>query len=202
MIPIDPKQNDPHQPSYPGIINCSLIALALICILFPVQGSCETGPYKIGPGDILNLSVWKNSDLTRQVTVLPNGIIHLPLAGQIKAAGLSVRELEEKLKKKLTPFVPEPEICIMVQQINSLVVYVTGKVRNPGRFLLYDNLNVLQVLSLAGGMTPFAKEKKISILRKDKGDTQMFLFNYKAVSKGEHLEQNILLKRGDVIVVD
>lgn len=197
-----PKHNYPHQPSCPGLGASALIALALLCIFFPMQGSCKNGPYIIGPGDILNLSVWKNSDLTRQVTVLPNGIIHLPLADQIKAAGLSVRELKEQLKKEFTPFIPEPEISVSVHQINSLVVYVTGKVKNPGRFSLHDNLNVLQVLSLAGGMPPFAKEKKISILRKNKGKTQIFLFNYKAVSKGEQLEQNILLKRGDVIVVD
>ncbi len=176
-------------------------ALFFILLSSPCHSKANDDIYRIGAGDLLNLSVWKNADLTRQLAVQPDGIIHLPLAGKIKVQGLSVGELKRLLEKRFSPYISDPFISVSVLQINSLVVYVTGKVNKPGRFLLHDNLNVLQVLTLAGGLTPFAKEKEIRILRKSNGETQKFGFNYKAVSKGKELDQNIRLKKGDVIVV-
>jgi polysaccharide export outer membrane protein len=157
--------------------------------------------YRIGPGDVLNISVWKNEDLTKQVIVLPDGRIHFPLVKELSVAGVSVSELEKMLREKLTPFVPEPDLSINVAQVNSMMIYVIGKVNSPGRFAMNTNIDVLQALAVAGGLNPFAKEKEIGVFRKIDGRTTIFNFNYKEVSEGINLEQNITLKRGDVIVV-
>ena len=157
--------------------------------------------YKIGPGDILHISVWKNADLTRQVVVLPDGRIHFPLVKELTAAGQSVSALEKMLVEKLTAFVPEPDLSVDVAQVNSMMIYVIGKVNGPGRFAMNTRIDVLQALAVAGGLNPFAKEKEIGVFRKIGGKTAIFNFNYKEVSEGINLEQNILLERGDVIVV-
>ncbi len=158
-------------------------------------------PYKIGPGDVLDISVWKNPDLTKQTVVLPDGTIHFPLVKEIMAKGLSVQELENQIIEKLEKYVPKPVLTISIVQVNTMVLYVTGKVHKPGRFVMHTRIDVLQALSLAGGLNPFAKEKQIGIFRKADGHTTIYTFNYKEVSQGENLEQNIMLEPGDVIVV-
>lgn len=186
------------------IVMKKMVLFLLCCLLYRAQimiPEARAGFYKIGPGDVLNILVWKTPDLTRQVTVLPDGKIHLPLVGEVEAAGLTVALLEERLKSGLAPFVTDPVLFVSVVQVNSLVFYVTGKVYNPGRFLVQNRVNVLQALALAGGLNPFAKDKKIRIFRQaDKGRTE-FRFNYHAVSRGEDLDQNIQLAPGDVILV-
>jgi polysaccharide export outer membrane protein len=157
--------------------------------------------YKIGPGDVLHISVWKNEDLTRQVVVLPDGQIHFPLVKELTAAGKSVKALEKMMVEKLVAYVPEPDLSINVTQVNSMMIYVIGKVNSPGRFAMNTRIDVLQALAVAGGLNPFAKEKVIGVFRKIDGKTEIFNFNYKEVSEGDNLEQNIMLERGDVIVV-
>ena len=159
------------------------------------------GEYRIGPGDVLEIGVWQNQDLQKQLAVLPDGNIHFPLVKEIRAAGLTVAELEAKILEKLVKFIPEPDLSLSVVQVNSLMIYVIGKVNKPGRFPLNSDIDVLQALALAGGLNPFAKEKEISIFRKNQSGTTIFNFNYDEVSQGEKLEQNIILERGDVIVV-
>lgn len=159
------------------------------------------GVYRIGSGDVLNISVWKDADLTRQVVVLPDGNINFPLAGEVAVEGLTVSELETLLVSKLKKYVSDPILTVSVHQTNSMMIYVIGQVRSPGRFLVQDDINALQALSLAGGLTSFAKEKEIKVFRKTGEDTRIFNFNYKDVANGEFLEQNITLERGDVIVV-
>ncbi|SLM30630.1 Periplasmic protein involved in polysaccharide export (fragment) [Desulfamplus magnetovallimortis] len=157
--------------------------------------------YRIGTGDILDISVWKDPALTKQVIVLPDGKIHFPLVGEMVAEGRSVAELTSELEKKIVQYVPDPVLSVSVTQIGSMILYVIGKVNKPGHFLLNSRINVLQALSMAGGLNPFAKEKEIRIYRKDGDKTLQFMFNYRDVSEGENLDQNILLHRGDVIVV-
>lgn len=161
----------------------------------------STADYIIGPGDVLEISVWKEADLTKLVTVLPDGKIAFPLIGQIHAEGLTLEQLKEKIEQKIERLVPNPNLSVAVQQINSLHIYVVGKVLNPGRFVLNTNVNVLQALAMAGGLNPFAKGSKIKIFRQDAGRDLIFDFDYDVVSKGQELDQNIRLKRGDVIVV-
>jgi polysaccharide biosynthesis/export protein len=162
--------------------------------------SVEQG-YRIGAGDVLEVSVWKDETLTRSCVVRPDGFISFPLVGDIAASGKTVAELKSELEGKLKRFVPEVILFIDAKQINSLVIYVIGKVNNPGRFMLGVDVNVLQALATAGGLNQFAKGRKIKIFRHGSSETTIFPFNYDEVVDGEHLEQNIHLKRGDVVVV-
>ena len=157
--------------------------------------------YVIGPGDVLDISVWNNEALTRSVTVLPDGKIHYPLIGEILVGGKTLAILETELKEKINPFVPNPDLSVMVNQVNSLVIYVIGKVNTPGRYALNTNINVLQALATAGGLNTFAKRNKIKIYRESTGRTEIFHFDYDEVTDGENLEQNIRLERGDIVVV-
>ena len=137
-------------------------------------GEPEPSPvadYVIGPGDLLNISVWKDESLTRQVVVLPDGKIAFPLIGQLPAAGRTVSELTKDMEQKLERFVPGVTLSVVVQQVNSLMVYVIGRVNNPGRFVLNSDINVLQALAMAGGLNPFAKRGDIRIFREVGGGT-------------------------------
>ena len=157
--------------------------------------------YIIGPGDVLDISVWNNEALTKAASVLPDGKIHFPLIGEVVAGGKTLIDLETELKQRIATFVPDPNLTIMVQQVNSMLIYVIGKVNRSGRYALNTNINVLQALTMAGGLNTFAKRNKIKIFREDSGKTDIFQFKYDEVTEGEKLEQNIELKRGDVVVV-
>lgn len=157
--------------------------------------------YVIGPGDVLDIAVWKDEALTKLVTVLPDGKISFPLIGEVTAAGKTLAVLHKELEVKLNRFVPDVSLSMVVAQVNSMLIYVIGRVNNPGRFVLNANVNVLQALAMGGGLNPFAKRGKIKIFREEGGETKTFPFDYDEVAKGEALEQNIRLRRGDVIVV-
>ena len=160
-----------------------------------------TRDYIIGPGDTIDISVWNNEALTKQVTVLPDGKIHFPLIGEVVVGGKTLVDLEKELKQKIGTFVPAPDLTVMVQQVNSMLIYVIGKVNRPGRFALNTNINVLQALTMAGGLNTFAKRNKIKIFRETKDTTVILPFEYDEVTEGENLEQNVELRRGDVVVV-
>ena len=167
-----------------------------------VKPKTETvADYAIGPGDILEISVWKNEALTRQVVVLPDGTISFPLVGRFTAGGKSVAQLMAEMEKKISRYVPEPELTIIVQQVNSMVVYVIGKVNRPGHIPLNRNISVLQALAMAGGLNIFADHTDIQVVRKSKTGTIIIPFNYKAVTEDNMMEGNIQLQRGDVVVV-
>jgi polysaccharide export outer membrane protein len=157
--------------------------------------------YVIGPGDVLDISVWKVEELTKVVVVLPDGKIGFPLVGNIQAAGKNVNELSEIINSKLTRYIPHPELSVVVQQVNSMQIYVVGQVNKPGRLFLNSNVNVLQAIAMAGGLNPFAIKKGIKVFREAGGRTAIFQFKYKEAIKGENLAQNIILKRGDTVVV-
>jgi polysaccharide export outer membrane protein len=168
----------------------------------PSTVSVVPGPdYLIGPGDVLEISVWEAEDLTRTVAVLPDGTISFPLVGGVKAAERRLTDLEKEVEEKVARFVPDPVVYVEVRQVNSMLIYVIGRVKNPGRFPLNANVNVMQALAMAGGLNPFAERDEIKIFRDTGGETEIFRFTYDAVSHGENLEENITLKRGDVIVV-
>jgi polysaccharide export outer membrane protein len=160
-----------------------------------------TDDYVLGPGDVLDISVWKDDALSKLVTVLPDGKISFPLIGEVIAGGKSIGQLRIELKKSLSRYVPDLNLSVVVTQINSMLVYVIGRVNSPGRFALNTKINVLQALAIAGGLNPFAKRGKIKIFREEKNGTQIFPFDYDDVTKGNDLRQNIRLRRGDVVVV-
>ena len=157
--------------------------------------------YVIGVGDVLQISVWKDAELSRQVTVLPDGVIAMPLIGFVQAAGKTVTALGEDIIGRISRFMPDPILDVSVIQSNSMNIYVVGKVRNPGRFSIPVDVNVLQAMAMAGGPDKFADTDDIKIFRNEGGQTHIFKFDYDDVVAGKRLEQNILLQRGDVVVV-
>lgn len=188
---------------------CLLLACALQgCAGVPVSqpGDVESKPipdaaYLLGPEDTMKISVWKDEQLTQEVIVRPDGMISFPLVGDVVAAGRTVEEVRLELVKRLNKFVPNPHVAVMVTKILSNRIYVTGRVNKAGEFLVGHYTDVLQALSLAGGLTPFAAENDIKILRREKGEQKVYPFRYGDVRNGKALEQNILLQRGDVVVV-
>ena len=184
------------------------IAAVLISLFvtLPVQSAKTvaqaTGQdYTIGPGDVLEISVWKEEALTKLVNVLPDGKIAFPLIGEAMASGWTVAQLKKEIETRLSRFVPDPVLSVSVHQMNSLMIYVVGKVNRPGRFELNTNIDVLQALALAGGLNSFAKRGQIKVFRKNDGKTKIFDFDYDDVTEGKKLTQNIQLVRGDVVVV-
>lgn len=157
--------------------------------------------YILGPGDQLDVAVWKDDALTRSLAVLPDGTISFPLIGELEAAGKSVPQLKKDLEAKLTRFLPEPNVSVNVRQVNSQLVYVLGRVNTPGRLMLSSNINVLQALAMAGGFNPFADRSNVKIIRYEGDKTKVIKFDYDYVVKKEKPELNFGLKRGDVIIV-
>jgi len=157
--------------------------------------------FYFGPEDVLEISVWKNEDLTKTVVVRPDGKISFPLIGDVLAQGLTVDELRRVVEDKVKVLIPDMPVAIIVTQVMSRKVYVVGKVETPGVYLMGKTLRVMQILGMAGGLTPFAKKKNIIILRKNDGHQKTFRFNYSKVAAGKDLDQNICLQPGDTIVV-
>jgi polysaccharide export outer membrane protein len=157
--------------------------------------------YIIGPGDLLGISVWRDDSLTRSVVVLPDGKIQFPLIGEIVAGGKSVAQLKKEFVEKLSSYVVDADISVEVKQSNSLFIYIIGKVNSPGRQMLLADTTVLQALAMAGGLNPFAEKNDIKIFRQESERTLVYSFRYTQVVTGNFLDDNLLLKRGDVIVV-
>jgi polysaccharide biosynthesis/export protein len=157
--------------------------------------------YRIGPGDQISIEVWKDKDLTRLVTVLPDGKVAYPMVGEVAAAGKTVAQLQKEIEGKLSLYVKDAVITVEIRQVNSLQIYVLGKVKMPGRSLLTSNIDVLQALAIAGGPDQFAKLSRIKIFRREGRKTLIIPFDYDDVIAGKNLESNILLRRGDVVIV-
>jgi len=160
-----------------------------------------TFDYKINPGDIISISVWRESDLQREVLIRPDGKFSFPLAGDINAKGKSVEQVRELLTKKLSHFIPDLVVSVSVLAINGNKVYVIGQVNRPGDISVNPNIDIMQALSIAGGTNPFAQLNDISILRRTENGLISIPFRYGDIEKGKRLEQNIVLKAGDVVVV-
>ena len=157
--------------------------------------------YVIGPEDVLGINFWREAEMTGDVTVRPDGRVTLPLLGEVNAAGLTPDALKQRITEAANKLFEDPSVTVTVRQINSRKVYITGNVTTPGSHPLTGERTVLQVIALAGGLTEFADRKNISIVRTDGGKQQIFKLNYNDVSRGKRLEQNIVLKPGDTIVV-
>jgi len=153
--------------------------------------------YVIGPEDVLGILFWREADMSGDVTVRPDGRISLQLLGELQAAGMRPDALREEILKSAAKYLADANVTVVVRTINSRKVFITGEVRMPGPFALTAPRTVLQLISMAQGLTEFAKSEEISVLRGSKA----FKFNYKDVSKGKKLEQNILLQPGDTVVV-
>ena len=160
-----------------------------------------TADYQVAPEDVLQISVWKEDGLNKEVLVRPDGGISFPLAGDMIAAGKTARQLQEEITLRLGKYMADPVVSVTVLKVTGNKIYVIGKVNKPGEYVTGRYLSVIQALSLAGGLTPFAAENDIKVLRKEGGRDIVFPFSYSEVRKGNNLEQNITLKGGDVVVV-
>jgi polysaccharide biosynthesis/export protein len=153
--------------------------------------------YRIGTEDVLGILFWREMEMSGDVTVRPDGMITLPLLGDVRAVGLTTDQLKDILQKSASKILTDANVTVVVRQINSRKVYVTGQVGMSGAYPLIGPRNVVQAIAMAGGLSEYAKGDKILIIR----GSQTFKFNYKEVIEGRKLEQNILLQPGDQIVV-
>ncbi len=180
-----------------------LAALA-ICGLTPSaqESPYRDAPYTVKPGDTLSVSVWKEPDLSGPQLVRPDGTFSIPLVGQVDARDKTVMQLQQIVTERLHRFIADPVVTVSVQSIEGNKVYVIGQVAKPGEFIVNPRVDVIQALSMAGGMTPFAKLGDIMILRRlADGRQQAIPFHYTDVEHGKDLQQNITLEAGDVVVV-
>ena len=168
----------------------------------PVAAAAAVDPtYVIGPDDVLAVLFWRDKDTSTDVVVRPDGKITLPLMNDIQAAGLTPDQLRGSIQKTSEKYFQDPNVSVVVKQVNSRKVYVTGAVGKPGPYALTSRTTVLQMIAQAGGLGDFAKKDKIAVLRTENGQTQRYPFNYKDVIQGKKLEQNIELRPGDTIIV-
>jgi polysaccharide export outer membrane protein len=169
-------------------------------VLSQVAG-IDPSTYRVGPEDVLEISVWREDTLKKQVLVRPDGGISYPLIGEVQVAGKTVLEIREEIANRLEKFISDPAVTVAILRIGSQRIYVIGKVTKPGEFPVGRSVDVLQALSMAGGLTPFADSNEIRVMRRE-GDRQVVLpFEYSRVVRGQKLEQNIQLRAGDVVVV-
>lgn len=157
--------------------------------------------YQIGPEDVLHISVWKEPELDREVLVRPDGGVSFPLVGDIQVSGRTPLEVQNEIKARLDRYIPDAEVTVSVTKISGYTIFVVGEVKTPGQFTLGRYVDVVQALTLAGSITPYADANNIKVLRREAGTEKVFKFSYGDIRKGKRLQQNIILQSGDVVVV-
>jgi len=158
--------------------------------------------FLIGSDDVLAVNVWKEAEISRTVTVRPDGKISLPLVGELQASAKTPKQLEDEISSKLSGFISDPAVSVIVQEIRSLRFNILGQVAHPGSYSLINSVTVLDAIALGGGLRDFAKQKSIFVLRRNPDGTQTRLaFNYKEVLAGRHPEQNLKVEPGDTVIV-
>jgi len=168
----------------------------------PEAAAPADAAYSIGAGDVLQVNVWQNADLTTRVTVRPDGFITMPLIGDIRAEGLRPTQLQEEITRRLARYLTAAaSVTVTVVEFNSYRIYVLGQVQNPGEFRPRAEVTVLQALSLAGGLTRFSEPNDIMIVRRDRRGERRIPFNQSEVVEQGRLEENITLRTGDTIIV-
>jgi polysaccharide biosynthesis/export protein len=183
----------------------AIAALACTPSAFAQQAQQSAGQtladYALNAGDELEVAVWKEPDLTKTVVVRPDGKFSIPLAGDVAAAGRTVTQVQGEIATRLKKYIPEPVVTVAVTKLSGNIVYVIGQVNKPGQYVMNPRLNVVQALSVAGGMTPFAALNDIIVLRGQAGAQRVLPFRYAEVNKGRNLNQNLALEAGDVVIV-
>lgn len=185
-----------------------LLMILWFSILWPIKAAeVQQGhpqpptEYLIGPEDVLEISVWKEEGLEREVLVRPDGKLSFPLAGDVQAAGRTPEQVQTEITERIQRYIPDPVVTVTVKAIGGNKVYVIGEVKNPGSYVIGRYVDVIQALTLAGGLTAFARENSIKVLRREGTREIVVSFEYAEVKKGRKLEQNIFLRGGDVVVV-
>lgn len=181
-------------------IGKTLLMSSWIGLCGTFNANAETA-YLIQPGDVVEVSVWHEADLQKELLVRPDGTITLPLVGQLVAGGQTVKDVQLAVAERLQRFIPDPVVTVGIKQPLGNKVYVIGKVNRPGEFVLNRDVDVMQALSMAAGTARFAELKEIIVLRRTGDEQSVFKFNYEEVQLGQNLGQNIMLRSGDVVVV-
>lgn len=180
----------------------SLVVVGIVCCGSTIGAEVAASDgYRLRPGDVLTISVWKETDLQADALIRPDGGMSFPLAGELQAADHTVSEMTGLLETRIRKFIPDAVVTVAVKTTNGNRVYVIGKVNKAGDFPLFGPLDVMQALSLAGGATPFADTNSIRVLRRNGGHQISIEFRYGDVERGRKLDQNILLQSGDTVVV-
>ncbi len=194
----------PTMPSMKSRLSLLAGALLSLLLALPTLVNAQVGDgleYRIGPEDVLHISVWKEEDLDRKVLVRPDGGVSFPLAGDIQVSGRTPLEVQDEIRSRLQRYVPDAEVTVSVDKISGYTVFVLGEVESPGQFTLGRYVDVVQALTLAGGFTPYASNRNIQVLRRQDGREVTYEFDFRDVSRGRSLEQNIILQSGDVVLV-
>lgn len=191
------------------LINRVVLLLGTVGCLSVLGGEITTSAmasqvdpeYRLGAEDVMLISVWKDEQLTREVVVRPDGMFSFPLIGDVQAEDRTVDQIRTDLVHRLTKYIPNANVSVAVTKVVSYKVYVVGRVNKPGEYLIGHYTDVLQALSLAGGLTPFAAENDIKVMRRVGREQHAIPFRYGDIRRGRELEQNIVLQRGDVVMV-
>jgi polysaccharide export outer membrane protein len=192
----------PPPPASPAPPTASATAIAPRAATPVVPAGVVTPPdYVIGPEDVLAIVFWREQDLSSEVAVRPDGKISLPLLNDVQASGLTPEQLRANLTQSANRFVEDPAVTVVVKAVNSRKVFITGQIGKPGPYPLVAPTTVLQLIAMAGGVDEYAKSDRIVVMRTENGKTISHKFNYKQVSQGKNLQQNLELKPGDTIVV-
>lgn len=173
----------------------------VIIIMNSTFAQADSG-YKLSPEDVLVISVWKEDGLTQDVLIRPDGKLTFPLVGHLQAAGRTAEKIQVEITARLKKYIPKPVVTVSIKAVSGNKIFVIGKVTKPGVYTVGRNIDVMQALTLAGGLTPFAAQNKIKIIRRGGGKQNVFKFRYSDVAGGHNLEQNIILKSGDTVVVN
>jgi polysaccharide biosynthesis/export protein len=178
-----------------------IMLFLLIVATFNTFAADASNAYKLNQGDVLNISVWGEESLQKEVRVLPDGSITFPLAGRVEVANQTTPEVEKRITEKLKTYLPDPQVTVVISNIEGNRAYIIGKVVKPGPILLVGPMTVMQALSLAGGLDKFADLDSIKVLRGTGTNQTLHAVNYNRLIKGQALESNILLNTGDTILV-
>ena len=181
------------------VAGCLALVSQSLCLAADAANAEPT--YLLGPEDVLKVAVWKDEALTQEMVVRPDGMITFPLIGEVAASGRTAEDVRNEIAKRLTKYLPNPNVTVTVLKVLSYRIYVLGRVNKPGEYQVGHHTDVLQALSIAGGLTPYAAENDIKVIRRNGMDEQVFLFRYGDAQKGKDLRQNILLQRGDLVMV-
>jgi polysaccharide export outer membrane protein len=182
--------------------------VAGLALAGPVSGAdnvqpaaADAGGYAVNPGDILEISVWKEEDLLKQVVVRPDGYFSFPLTGDIRAEGRTIEAVRQDVASRVSRFVPDPVVSVAVLEPRGSKVYVIGQVNRPGEYPINRFVDVVQAISMASGFTPFAQLDSIKILRREGATQTAIPFAYGDIAAGKRLQQNIVLVPGDTVLV-
>lgn len=165
------------------------------------QSAGAASGYDLQPGDVLEILVWREADLTKEVLIRPDGGISFPLAGDLQASGRTIQELRDELAMRLGRVIPDVDVTVLLKEVKGNKIYVIGQVAKPGEFIVNPQVDVMQALTMAGGTTAFASLGDIFVLRRNQGRQERIGFDFNAVARGRDLQQNIMLQSGDVLVV-